>query len=537
MRGYPSRVSSMEKQKPRSSRLLRSSALLLASVLGGACSPASNTAPRSPALDASAPPLLDVPAADTHPLERAEARHLLNRFTFGARASDLEAAAATTARSWMARQLEPEAIDDAAASEQLTPYRTVFLPPAEVREAYMKEIRRPKSGTGVFRKRAINTRRLIEHAQMVQFIRQAVSERQVYEIMVDFWFNHFNVYVLKDPVKVLITDYIEHAIRPHALGRFEDLLVATARHPAMLVYLDNHRSSAAQATGNKHDRSGITENYARELLELHTLGVHGGYTQQDVIEVARILTGWTLQDLPGSSYGFAFKPAMHDHGSKVVLGVTYAPQRGEEEGLELLKRLAAHPATAKRLATKLCVRFIADTPPPRCVEQLTKAYVRTGGDIRTLLKTLVALPDFWQHPRAKLKSPNLYLVSAYRALGTLPKGATEYSKLADALGEPKLLQPAPTGYNEDPEGWSSTASVIDRMNFAMAAAESAVPKSQERVEDAEIVRRINQSLFAGFASASTLAVLSTQIGEQRGIRQKVRTATALGLGSPDFQYH
>ena len=437
----------------------------------------------------------------------------------------------------MERQFDAQAIDDAASNEQLAPYRKVLLPPDELREAYMKEIRRTKPGAGVVRKRAIDSRHLIEHAQMVQFVRQVASERQVLEIMVDFWFNHFNVYVLKEPVKILVTDYIEHAIRPHALGRFEDLLIATAHHPAMLVYLDNHRSSVAQAPDKKGKTVGITENYARELLELHTLGVHGGYTQEDVIEVARILTGWTVQDVRKGPYAFAFKPHMHDFGSKIVLGVSYAPKRGEEEGVELLKRLAAHPATARHLATKLCARFVDEAPPPRCIEQLSNVYTSTRGDIRAMLKTLVGLPDFWEHPRSKLKSPNLFLLSAYRALGTVPKGSAEHAKMANALGQPKLMQPAPTGYLEDTEAWSSTAAILDRINFALTAAASAVPKSPGKLGDAEIVQSVNQSLFAGLASQSTLDTLRTQIAESGGVREKLKTATALGLGSPDFQYY
>lgn len=449
---------------------------------------------------------------------------------------DLEAAETTTPRAWMARQLDPDAIDDAAVGAALDRFHDVLLPPREAREAFLVTIRR-KSSKGTFEKLSLDSRSLIQHAQMVQFVRQAQSERQLLEVMVDFWFNHFNVYALKDPVKVLVTDYIEHALRPHALGRFEDLLIATARHPAMLAYLDNHVSSIARAGGKKTAPSGITENYARELLELHTLGVHGGYTQQDVIEVARILTGWTIQDLESKDYSFAFKPEMHDFGGKVVLGVTYPPKRGEQEGIELLKRLAAHPATAVRLATKLCIRFVDATPPPGCIEQLELAYARTQGDIRALLATLAASPEFWQYRQSKLKSPNLYMVSAFRALGTLPKGAGDQANLADALGEPKLMQPAPTGYVEDAEAWSSTAGMLERMNFAVAVSGRSVPKSPAPMDDARIVDLINQSLLAGAAATTTLDTIRSEVAALTDTRQKLRTATALGLGSPDFQYY
>ena len=444
----------------------------------------------------------------------------------------------------MDRQLEPLAIDDPKVTDLLDPYQSVLLPPAEAREAYLKTLERPEPGKGVVKKVAIDTRRLIEDAQMVQFLRQVASERQVLEIMTDFWFNHFNVYALKDPVKVLVTDYIENAIRPHALAHFEDLLIATARHPAMLVYLDNHLSGAARKGGKKEKAkkkkakkpSGITENYARELLELHTLGVHGGYTQEDVIEVARILTGWTVQDLRGNDYVFVFKPKMHDFESKVVLGVSYPEKRGEEEGVELLTRLAAHPSTARHLATKLCTRFVDETPPPGCIERLAQVYAETRGDIRALLRAVVASPEFWQHQRSKLKSPNLYLVSAYRALGAWP-GAVEHAKLANSLGEPKLMQAAPTGYPEDAAGWFSTAGMLERMNFALAVAGFATPKSPDPIDDAQIVDHTNQALFAGFASPSTLEAIRMQVAQTDDLRQKLRTATALGLASPDFQHY
>jgi len=434
----------------------------------------------------------------------------------------------------MERQLDPQGIDDAHTDQMLAPYRSVLLPPARAREAYLEPVRRLKAPNGKL-KLALATRRLIQDAQMVQFVRQVASERQLLEVMVDFWFNHFNVYAQKGQVKVLVTDYIERAIRPHALGRFEDLLIATARHPAMLLYLDNHGSSVVRAGAKKP--TDINENYARELLELHTLGVHGGYTQQDVIEVARILTGWTIQDLRKGSFGFAFKPYMHDFKSKLVLGVAYPSDRGEEEGIELLKRLAAHPATARRLATKLCVRFVDDTPPPNCVEQLAKTYTSTRGDIRALLKTLIALPDFWQHTRSKLKSPNLFLVSTYRTLGTVPKSAEECATIARSLGEPKLMQPAPTGYLNDPVAWLSTASLLERMNFALAAADSAIPPAPDALDDAKIVERVNQSLLAGLASDATLVTLRSQIAQEETVRQRLQTATALGLSSPDFQYY
>lgn len=532
----------MDDQNSRSSAPRRSFALLAILGFAVACSSTPKAAtpePRAPT--AAAPkavvtePLRIAPEYD-HRLDRAGARHLLNRFTFGVSESSLEAAESTTARTWMDRQLDWEAIDDTAANAALERYRDVMLPPHEAREAYLITVRRKSLKGRTFQKLSLDSRRLIQHAQMIQFLRQAVSERQVLEVMVDFWFNHFNVYALKDPVKVLVTDYIEHAIRPHALGRFEDLLIATARHPAMLAYLDNHLSGVAHA-GNNSTPAGITENYARELLELHTLGVHGGYTQQDVIEVARVLTGWTIQDLKGKDYAFAFKPEMHDFDAKVVLGIHYVAGRGEQEGVELLKQLAAHPATARRLAAKLCIRFVDASPPPSCVEQLERTYLRTHGDIRVLLTTLAASPEFWQHPRSKLKSPNLFLVSAFRALGTLPRGPGEHAKLANALGEPKLMQPAPTGYVEDAEAWSSTAGMLERMNFAVAVAGRSVPKSPPRVDDARIVDRINQALLAGVATPRTLDTIRSQVAEASDTRQKLRVATALGLGSPDFQYY
>lgn len=511
-------------------------ALLPIVIFGAACSPpltATIPSPKSPS--PSPPPRFQAAAEVDRPLERAGAQHLLNRFTFGATRADLEATETTSARAWMQRQLEPQAIDDTAASSALDRYRNVLLPPRDARETYLHPVRR-KSATGIVEKLSLESWRLIQDAQMVQFVRQAEGNRQLLEVMVDFWINHFNVYALKDAVVVLMTDYIERAIRPHALGRFDELLIATARHPAMLVYLDNHVSTATQSNGKKRASSGITENYARELLELHTLGVHGGYSQQDVIEVARILTGWTVKDLRAKEYEFAFKPEMHDNGTKIVLGVKYPPNGGQQEGLDLLRQLAAHPATARHLAIKLCARFVDDNPPPSCIERLEQTYTITHGHIGELLQAIVTSPEFWQHRRSKFKSPNLYLVSACRALGVLPRGAAEHAKLSSALGEPKLMQPAPTGYVEDAAAWTATAGMLERMNFALGLAWIATQNVKAPRDNARVVDHVNQLLFGGFGSPATLGVLRNHVAEARP-PEKLRTAIALALASPDFQYY
>jgi len=319
----------------------------------------------------------------------------------------------------------------------------------------------------------------LRELQQAKLLRAAFSERQLQEVMTDFWFNHFNVFGQKDADRWLLTPYERDAIRPHALGRFKELLVATAQSPAMLFYLDNFMSQAEQppppqrfaADGNPLPpprRPGLNENYARELMELHTLGVDGGYTQEDVVAVARCLTGWTLG--PRGNMSFAFRPRAHDRGEKVVLGTRIAPGGGIEDGLRVLDLLAKHPSTARFISRKLCQRFVADEPPQSLVDRAAETFTETGGDIREVVRAILTSPEFYSpgHYRNKVKSPLELVASAIRATGASTDGAQPLIQTIARMGEPLYLCQPPTGYKEDSSEWLSNATLLERMNFAVS---------------------------------------------------------------------
>ncbi|HEY3234574.1 MAG TPA: DUF1800 domain-containing protein, partial [Polyangiaceae bacterium] len=379
-----------------------------------------------------------------------------------------------------------------------------------------------------------------------QIVRQVASQRQVQEVMADFWLNHFNVFARKGLVKLYAADYVERAIRPNALGRFEDLLVATARHPAMLLYLDNAKSSAPPPPGSpaaRQHRRGITENYARELLELHTLGVDGGYTQNDVIEVARVLTGWSVSGPEEGDLGYKFRERLHDRGEKIVLGQTYPAGGGEDEGLRLLHQLAEHPSTARHLARKLCERFVADRPPASCVESAARAYLGSNGDIRVTLRAIEESPEFWENRGNKLKSPLRFVVSALRSVGAKLEPTTHLSNALNRLGQGLLLEPVPTGYPETAEEWASAGSALARMHFATLLGTGRLPgvsvDTQQLFKSAEtadqIVVSINDAVLGQSGSPRTVKLLTDQLRGVESPEQRRAVALALALGSPDFQ--
>jgi uncharacterized protein (DUF1800 family) len=343
-----------------------------------------------------------------------------------------------------------------------------------------------------------------------RMLRDVYSERQLEAVMADFWLNHFNVYIRKNQNEpYLLPAYERDVIRPNALGKFEDLLVATAKSPAMLMYLDNFQSIGpdSQAARNApriarfvqnpqvkqalKDR-GLNENYARELMELHTLGVQcevsadrpvsmldkacgQGYTQQDVTQVAKVLTGWTI-DQPYRSGGYQFEERRHEPGSKTVLGKTIG-ENGEREGMQVLHMLATSPATAKFISTKLAVRFVSDTPPPALVDRMAKAFLASDGDIKTVLRTMFDSPEFWSPGvyRAKVKTPEEFVVSAVRASGADVKNAIPLVQALDRLGMPLYGMQTPNGYSWMAEPWVNTGDLVSRMNFALGLSGDRVP--------------------------------------------------------------
>ena len=336
---------------------------------------------------------------------------------------------------------------------------------------------------------------VVDELSQAKLLRAIYSERQLEEVMTDFWFNHFNVFVGKGPERLLLTTYEQDVIRPHALGKFEDLLVATAKSPAMLFYLDNWLSvgpDSLQAIGvpprpmvrygpygprvvrppNPNPKgkrsSGLNENYGRELLELHTLSVNGGYSQRDVTEVAKVFTGWTL-DKPEQGMNFRFDPRMHEPGPKFVLSHRIKP-KGEDEGREVLHLLATSPQTAHFISLKLAQRFVSDDPPAALVDRMAKTFAKKKGDIREVLTTLFHSPEFWAEGtyRAKVKTPLEFVASAVRATGASVDDALPLARQLGNMGMPLYGAQPPTGYSMKAETWVSSSALLNRMNFALA---------------------------------------------------------------------
>jgi uncharacterized protein (DUF1800 family) len=339
-----------------------------------------------------------------------------------------------------------------------------------------------------------NSTRMVGAEEMqVRLVRDIYSERQLEAVMTDFWLNHFNVYVRKNQNEpYYIPAYERETIRPHALGKFEDLLVATAKSPAMLMYLDNWQSIGPDSQAARQgpalarfaqnpqvkaalkDR-GLNENYGRELMELHTLGVNGGYTQADVTEVAKVFTGWTI-DQPFRGGGFQFDERKHEPGTKVVLGQKIK-ENGMNEGLQVLHMLATSPATAKFISTKLAVRFVSDDPPPALVDRMTQAYLSSDGDIKTVLRTMFESPEFWgpDVERSKVKTPLEFVTSAVRASGATVANSLGLVLALDRLGMPLYGMQTPNGYSWQSEPWVSTGALVSRMNFALVMAGDKLP--------------------------------------------------------------
>ncbi|HEX5107527.1 MAG TPA: DUF1800 family protein [Vicinamibacterales bacterium] len=368
------------------------------------------------------------------------------------------------------------------------------------------------------------------------------SNRQLEEVLVDFWLNHFNVFNGKGSVRMLLPSYERDAIRPHVLGRFRDMLLATARHPAMLFYLDNWQSRAAPDASPLNivvpvgaPRPGLNENYGRELMELHTLGVDGGYTQADVINVARCFTGWTIFD-PNRYGEFQFNPVMHDRGEKVVLGQTIARGGGEDDGLKVIDILARHPSTARFISRKLAQRFVSDDPPKPLVDRMAETFRKTDGDLRAVTETMLLSREFLSEGafRGKLKSPLEMVVSSLRALNANVTDTTALAQRIADLGQPLYGKQEPTGYPNTSETWASSAGLLGRMNFATAltAGQIAGVKVDTSALASSDPRRAVTQLLGVEPSAATLAAL------QQGFDGKPPAPAVLAtvlIASPDFQ--
>jgi len=504
------------------------------------------------------------PGPAPSPTPRDSAFHALNRLAYGARPSEADSVARFGVVKWIERQLDADHVSDAHLAEREREFKILDYDRADLAGRYRNAIRERqrmqresgdsfplsnrRQGQGVRSGPMREFRELAGELQQLAIVRAAVSERQLREVMVDFWTNHFNVFVGKGADRFLLPSYIEETIRPRALGRFEDLLIATAESPAMLFYLDNaqsiapgssppfraYRTKTTAGQGVRTRPTGINENYARELLELHTLGVDGGYTQQDVIAVARIFTGWSI-DRPERGAGFVYRDWAHDHGDKQVLGYTFN-SAGKDEGMRLLRFLANQHATMHHVSAKLCARFVADEPPDGCIDAAVAAWQKTRGDMRAVLRAIFMSPDFWsaQAIRSKVKTPFEFVVSAVRATGVEPDNTPRLAQLVGRLGEPLYQQAAPTGYAETEAHWVNSGALLARMNAAMMIAKecSSIPTIDDH---AQLVDGIDDKLLAGTMSAHTRSVILEQLTDITDPEQARIMAVGLALGGPDFQ--
>ena len=437
---------------------------------------------------------------------------------------------------------------------------------------------------------------VVDELVQAKLLRAVYSDRQLEEVMTDFWFNHFNVFVNKGADRMLLTNYEQDVIRPHALGKFEDLLVATAKSPAMLFYLDNWLSvgpESMQALGiparpmgpygpygrprrfppkqNAKRKSGLNENYGRELLELHTLSVNGGYSQRDVTEVAKVFTGWTI-DKPYEGATFRYDPRMHEPGPKFVLGHRIK-FKGEDEGREVLHRLATSPQTAHFISLKLAQRFVSDDPPPALVDRMAKTFQKKKGDIREVLSTLFHSPEFWAEDayRAKVKTPLEFVASAVRATGADVDDAMPLARQLNTMGMPLYGAQPPTGYSMKADAWVSSSALLNRMNFALALtsgkvrgvkvdvtqlaggpppptdAAQALSALEAKLLVADVSKQTHDSIVAQIEAPATTPVKDPQNKSQqdKDLQSKDKkaqpkppdasTIAGLLLGSPEFQ--
>jgi uncharacterized protein (DUF1800 family) len=516
-----------------------------------------------------------------------QVNHVLSRLTFGAKPGDVEKVRAIGVDRWIDQQLHPDRISDATAEQFLAGFESQTSSAAELERKYprpgqiQQRLNAAKNGTGAlshadsmkFMAEAQGLRRIAGEMQSTRVARAVLSERQLQEVMTDFWLNHFNVYIQKGgPERYLLTSFENNSIRPNALGKFRTLLGAVAHDPAMLFYLDNWQSQAdskrprlvaqnvarsralvqarglqpqqaqaLQAAGRR--RGGLNENYGRELLELHTLGVDGGYTQADVIDAARILTGWTMKQ-PAAGGGFNFVPAMHDAGEKTVLGHRFPAGHGEEEGEQLLDIVASHPATAHYIAFKLARRFVSDVPPATLVDRAAATFLRTHGDIRAVMTTIVTSPEFFSTAayRSKVKTPFEVVVSALRALDAKPDPTPRTAQVVATLGQPLWGHQAPNGWPETGDQWMNTGAILNRINFGLALASNRVPgvsvaawsgaQSLQSLPLEQQVDGVVKALLGGEASPDTRSILLS--GENPFLRSAAALdTTPVAVTTPD----
>ncbi len=466
-----------------------------------------------------------------------ELQHALDRLTFGPRPGDPERICALGLKTWVDLQLHPDQVQENLFLEErlapLTPLKMSIRETASVKPE----------------------RVIADDLSEGKLMRAIYSNHQLVELLDDFWFNHFNVFFGKGADRFALPAYEREAIRPHVLGKFYDLLLATAKTPAMLFYLDNWRSvgpAFAEGHPNQKNRRGLNENYGRELLELHTLGVNGGYTQKDVIEVARCFTGWTIT-APRQGRGFEYDDKMHDKGGKLVLGHVIPPGGSMGDGLEVLDILAHHPSTSHFISLKLAQRFVADDPPPSLVNRMAQTFLKTGGDLRAVMQTMFSSGEFWSEGayHAKIKTPFEMVVSAIRATNANVASTAQLSNELQKLGEPLYRKPEPIGYSFQSADWVSSAGLLDRMNFAVALAHNRIPGVQVDIASWQTLSQpdpmnLVRSILEQDPSEQTKTAIEKALANpdlQNQLARNPETGSSimpgliagLTLGSPEFQ--
>lgn len=550
--------------------------------------------------------------------------HALNRLGYGPRPGDIERVREMGLEKWIDQQLDPESIDDSALDERLSEFRTLKMSSAQLLENYpapqqtakaegitkeeAKDELKEKRQDAVAQMRAAGQtdaaqlqlarmqgpQRIVAELSMAKVDRAIYSERQLEAVMEDFWFNHFNVYAGKGPERWMLTEYERDAIRPHTMGKFQELLLATAKSPAMLFFLDNWLSADPDAarrnqeemamrrrqqaifmgggfppfgfpgpprvpagqprSGAKQEERGLNENYGREVMELHTVGVDGGYTQRDVTEMAKVMTGWTIRT-PRRDPEFMFDDRVHTEGKKIVLGHTFN-YGGEKDGEEALKMLANQPSTAKFISTELARHFVSDDPPQALVDRMAKNFLSSGGDIRTVLRTMIYSPEFWSREayRAKVKTPFELVASTARALNVEVGVPIALVQWIQRMGEPLYMCEPPTGYPDKAETWVNAGALLNRLNFAMALSNGKMPGTSVDVAglfgedagaDAEMaLSRALQALLDDQESLATKDTLEQHLTDPLILQARLddpvkhvneNLIAGLVLGTPEFQ--
>lgn len=467
--------------------------------------------------------------------------HLLNRLSLGIRPGDIEAVQKIGVERYLQQQLNPDSIPDSTVlNEKLSKLDTISLSPIELFQQYnLNRLDGQKLTPEIKKIQQQASNKIVNQAIEARLWRSIYSERQLQEVMVDFWYNHFNIDARKGLDREWAGAYEREAIRPYTLGKFRDLLGATARHPAMLFYLDNWRNTAPNL--NKKGRSqGLNENYAREVMELHTLGVDGGYKQDDVIALAKIFTGWGFKQ-PGrkipDGYSFQFNSDRHDFSDKVFLN-HHIVGSGIGEGEQALDLLARHPSTARQIGFQLAQYFVSDNPPKSLVDRLSQRFISTDGDIKLVLDTLFHSPEFWnrKYYGAKFKTPYQYTISAIRSTGIDINNVRPLNNLLNQLGMPLYGCPTPNGYKNTQDAWLNPDSINQRLNFATNLANGKLPILASTTMPLNVLSSQQMVAIDPLKLAATLGNNFSAQTQQAIAAGNPEIRAALLLGSPEFMH-